>query len=66
MSKSSAEPSVQRFADLDALRRQLEEVASRRNRSERTAEARRLIAWSQSTMAWSYSFSSILTLPRLL
>jgi hypothetical protein len=35
-------PPERRFADLDALRRQLEEMASRRNRSEMTAEGRRL------------------------
>jgi hypothetical protein len=44
MTESSAEPSVRRFADLNALRRQLEEIASRRSSSERKAEARRLTA----------------------
>jgi hypothetical protein len=39
MSENSSE---RRFADLDALRRQLEEMASRRSRSEKTAEDRRL------------------------
>jgi hypothetical protein len=38
MSESSAE---QRFADLAALRRQLEEMASRRSRSEKVAGDRR-------------------------
>jgi hypothetical protein len=37
MSDSAPE---RRFADLDALRRQLEEMVSRRNRSDRTAQDR--------------------------
>jgi hypothetical protein len=41
MSESSPKLSVQRFADLDALRRQLEEMASQRNGLEKTAEDRR-------------------------
>ncbi len=42
MTKSSPKLSVRRFADLSALRRQLEEMASRKSRSERMAEDRRL------------------------
>jgi hypothetical protein len=42
MSESSPKLSVRHFADLNALQRQLEEIASRRNRSDRTAEDRRL------------------------
>jgi hypothetical protein len=37
-----AKPDVQRFADLNVLRRQLAEMASQRNRSDRVAEVRRL------------------------
>jgi acyl carrier protein phosphodiesterase len=40
MTENSPEPGVRRFADLDALRQQLEEMASRRNRSEKAAEDR--------------------------
>ena len=42
MTENSPEPSVRRFADLNALRRQLEEMASRKNRSDGVAEDRRL------------------------
>jgi hypothetical protein len=42
MTESSLKLSVRRFADLNALRRQLEEMASRRNRSQMAAEDRRL------------------------
>jgi acyl carrier protein phosphodiesterase len=41
MTESSPKLNVRRFADLDALRRQLEEMASRRGRSDRVAEDRR-------------------------
>ena len=42
MAKITSEPSIQRFANLNELRRQLEEMANRVNRSESNAEVRRL------------------------